>query len=288
MQNVRDHCEYIFFSCSARQNDISMTCVCECHAQKGASAINQTTATLLPKTTPTTNDSNQTPNLACIVNQPAPPTGTHLAQPTQLKPHPTPTMGLSSNQPIGGTTNLQAVGNPPKSLLPSMLVSASSSNSVQSDSQSKASNKKSIVDLLSSSCKSNETKKLSVAKTVSEDSNKEAEKSKTSNVICCSELENCPSNKPSDAVEKMKASGSCAGACSSAQSSESRKVCESDGVAAEPTTALVKEEGEKMGGGAEKEKEKEVIVLDDDFKPPKKRFRTPAAASSDGPVSSLL
>lgn len=279
----------IFSTCLARQNDISMTCVCECHAQKGASAVNQSTASPLPKTTPTTNDSNQTPNLACTVssvNQPVPPTGTlgpsHLVQPTKLQPQPSPALGLSSKQSNGGTTNMLAVGNPP-SLLPSMLLSASSCNSLHNDSQSKVTTSKSVVDLLSSTSKSDGAKELCVVKTISEDSNKEAEISKTSSAICCSEVENCPSNEPSDTAEKMEASG----ACSNAQSSESCKMSESNGVAANLTTALVKEEGERIGGGAA-ETEKEVIVLDDDFKPPKKRFRTPAATSSDGPVSSLL
>ena len=285
----------IFTTCSARQNEISMTCICECHAQKRSSAINQTTTTPLPKTTPTTNDSNQTPYLACtvsIVNQSAPPTVTfgpsHSLQPTQLQPHLTTTMDLISNQSVGGTTNVLAVGNPPTSLLPSMLLSAGSSNSLQNNFQSKVTTQKSVVDLLNSSCKSHEAKSLTVAQTVLE---KETEKFKTSSAICCSEVENCPSNKPSDAVEKIlvEANGACAGAFSNAQSSESHKVCESDGVAIEPNTALVKKESKTIGGGgAETEKEKEVIVLDDDFKPPKKRFRTPAASSSDGPVSSLL
>lgn len=260
-----------------------MTCVCECHAQKRASAANQSNSTTLPKATPTTNDSNQTPSLACavsVVNQPVPPTGTlGLVQPTELQPHTTATLGSISSQSVGRTTNVLAIGNPPTLLLPSMLLSAGGSNStLQKDSQSKSTSVKFVAN---PSSISHEAKKLGVATAVSEDSKLEAEKV---NAICCSEVQNCPKGKPSDTVEKIEASGLCINACSDAQSSKCRKVCESEGVAAEPTGVLVKEDGEKNG---KTEKEKEVLVLDDDFKPPKKRFRTPAATSSDGPVSSL-
>ena len=254
---------------AAKQDDASMPCVCECHSHEG----HPTSATPLQSAPP----SATAPSLSCIGlkgNQPIP-GPSHLAPPPP-RDHTLAIPTTSSNQSVTGST--LSSGNPPIPLLPAMLLTTPTSNSILSDDKGIVAVSNKVAD--SANSKLTTTQSVSISDTtVGTSLESEVTKKKCDDSVCCFEKEKC-----SEASCGIEDGAKVVQSCSSSSKGSSGEHAESATVG-----KVKKEEGENKEE-KEKEKGKEVIVLDDDdgdFKLPKKRFRTPATASSDEPVSLL-
>ena len=292
---------------SARQNDVIMTCVCECHDDKEGPSIIQTSATPLLKATPSSSHIT-TPNLTSLTpqqlhvlaiataaralttpistvnplhmsNQQNLPTGTpgssHTATPITL-PLPFPTSSLSN------LSSLLSSSKPLASLLPSMILPAgnvTSSNSLLADSKPDVKPQLCTAADSAVSTVSEKNNPTSKSDPSIESINESVSSKKSGESECCSDVKNCQE-------ENAKVQGK-------------DTACISTGVQSSETLEVKGEVNQSVGGALPKvkaeggeEKEKKATVLptdlddDSDFKAPKKRFRTPTAANTanDGPV----